>query len=88
MKCRECGSDMYVDDVDFGFKGKYDQYFMCPNCQTSCIVQVRFSRIFRELWHSENNGVKDVIVTYDRFDDDKVTVEEKRETNLWNTKRF
>ena len=53
---------MYLDDKDFDFKGKYDNYWNCPNCQTSCIEEVRFSKRFRECWHSENDGVKDEII--------------------------
>ena len=57
---------MYLDDEDFDFKGKYDNYWECPNCQTSCIEQVRYSKTFKELWHTENNGVaKDETIKYD-----------------------
>ena len=60
MICKECGSKMYVDDRDFNFKGNYDIYWGCENCQTSCIEEVRFSQSFKEIWHSENNDkVKD-----------------------------
>ena len=37
MICRQCGATMYLDDKDFDFKGKYDNYWNCPNCQTSLI---------------------------------------------------
>ena len=57
--CRYCGTKMYQDDVDYNFKGNYDIYWNCPNCQTSCIEQIRFGETFKELWHSEENGVKD-----------------------------
>lgn len=63
MICRECGAKMYLDDKDFDFKGKYDDYWNCPECQTSCIEEVRFSKPYRELWHSENDGVvKDYVI--------------------------
>lgn len=64
MFCRECGSPMYLDDVDYEFKGKHDDYWNCEKCQASCIVEVRFSKKHRELWHSENNGVKDITIKY------------------------
>ena len=64
MICKECGATMYLDDKDYDFKGKYDNYWNCPNCQTSCIEEVRFSKRHRELWHSENNGVKDTTIKY------------------------
>lgn len=64
MICKECGATMYLDDKDYDFKGKYDNYWECPNCQTSCIEEVRFSKRFKERWHSENTGVKDSIIKY------------------------
>ena len=54
--CKMCGAKMYLDDQDYGFKGKYDNYWNCPNCSTSCIEEIRFSQKFKEHWHSENNG--------------------------------
>lgn len=63
--CRECGSEMYLDDKDINFKGNYDNYWNCKNCQTSCIEQVRFSQRWKEIWHSENNDeVKDYEFKY------------------------
>lgn len=56
MICKVCGGKMYLDDKDFNFKGNYDNYYCCDECQTSCIEQVRFGRRFKEIWHSENNG--------------------------------
>lgn len=57
MKCRECGSEMYLDDEDRKFKGCYDKYWNCEKCQTSCIEEVRFNQRFKERWYSgsENN---------------------------------
>lgn len=61
--CRECGSEMYLDDKDFRFRGCLDNYWNCTNCQTGCIEEIRFNKPFREIWHSENNGiVKDLII--------------------------
>ena len=63
MKCRECGEEMYLDDKDFDFKGKYDNYWCCPKCQTFCTEQIRFSKPFKELWYSENNNnIKEYVV--------------------------
>ena len=64
MICKECGTEMYLHDKDYDFKGKYDNYWACPNCQTSCIEEVRFSKRFKERWHSENTDVKDSIIKY------------------------
>lgn len=67
MVCKECGSEMYLDDKDFNFKGNYDNYWNCKNdnCLTSCIEQIRFGQSFKEFWHSENNDeVKDYEVKH------------------------
>lgn len=49
MKYREYGEEMYLDDKEFDFKGKYDNYWNCTKCLTSCIEQVRFGKPFKEL---------------------------------------
>lgn len=64
MNCKECDATMYVDDIDHRFEGCKDIYYNCPNCRTSCIVEVRWSQRFRELWHSENDGVKDYVIKH------------------------
>lgn len=75
MICRYCGAQMRLDDTDYNFKGCYDKYFECPNCESSCKVVVRFSKIQREEWHSENSGdVKDEVVRYN-YHNDTVTLE-------------
>lgn len=60
--CNECGAVMYLDDVDKDFPGKQDEYWNCTECKTSCILEIRFHKPFREIWHSENNGVKDYVI--------------------------
>lgn len=63
MKCKECGSNMYLDDKDYNFKGCYDNYYNCEKCSTSCIEEIRHNKSFREIWHSENDDeVKDYVV--------------------------
>lgn len=69
MKCKECGSNMYLDDIDFNFKGNKDNYYCCNNCQTSCIEQIRFGKPFKQIWHSENDDiVKDYEIKGDNID--------------------
>lgn len=41
MKCRNCSSGMILDDVDTHFKGNRDNYWICENCDTSCIEKIR-----------------------------------------------
>ena len=38
MKCRYCGTEMRLDDVDFNFKGNKDNYWICDvlECYASC----------------------------------------------------
>lgn len=60
MLCAECGSEMYLDDKDYNFKGNYDNYWNCPNCTACCIEYVRYNKAYKVVWHSENNNnVKD-----------------------------
>ena len=65
MICKYCNTQMRLDDHDFNFKGNYDNYYECPNCETSCKVRVRFGKTYDEHWHSENDGVKDEVIKYD-----------------------
>ena len=39
MKCRYCGAEMRLDDVDFNFKGNKDNCWICDvlECYASCI---------------------------------------------------
>ena len=32
MKCKYCGKEMSLDDVDYNFKGNKDNYWVCDNC--------------------------------------------------------
>ena len=60
--CRECGAEMYLDATDARFPGNKDEDWNCSECQTSCILEIRYGRPFREIWHSENDGVKDYTI--------------------------
>ncbi len=63
--CNECGEKMYLDDIDYRFKGCYDNYFICENCLTSCIEEIRFNQSFKEHWHTENNDIsKDYVIKH------------------------
>lgn len=60
MFCKECNKEMRIDDTDKNFPGNENIYYVCDNCETSCIEQIRFNQSFKEIWHSENNGkIKD-----------------------------
>lgn len=63
--CHECGSDMYIDDIDYNFKGNFDEYHNCPCCQTSVIARYRYNKLWKEDWHTENNGtVRDYFIKH------------------------
>lgn len=54
MKCRKCGNEMLLDDVDFNFKGNKDNYWICENCGSSCMEQIRFHQTWKKIWHIDN----------------------------------
>lgn len=56
MICKECGFEMILDNVDYDYIGKYDDYFNCNNCTTSCRLEVRFNKKHREVWKTTTNG--------------------------------
>lgn len=64
MNCRYCNTEMIIDDVDKQFKGCKDVYYICTKCTGFCIAQIRFSQLFRELWHNENDGVVDETIKH------------------------
>ena len=53
MICKICGEKMILDDRDRISNGMYDNYYICPRCETFCIEEVRFFNSSREIWHSE-----------------------------------
>ena len=50
MKCKNCNSEMVLDDRNFNFKGNYDNYWLCDNCGSGCIEKVRFGRLWKLEW--------------------------------------
>lgn len=61
--CYECGEKMYLDDTDPISPGNKDEYWLCPKCETSCILEIRNDKPQIEIWHSENDGGIDFTVT-------------------------
>lgn len=66
MKCKYCGSEMVIDDKDKKFYGNYDVYWICNICISSCIVEFRYNKKYRELWHSENFGIELNEIVYNK----------------------
>ena len=52
-ECNCCGKLMRLDDTDFNFKGNYDNYCVCDDCDTRCVEVVRYGKIIREIWNKE-----------------------------------
>lgn len=53
MLCLRCKSEMILDDKDFNFDGNYDNYWLCEDCEISCVEEVRYHQSFCEIWDSE-----------------------------------
>ena len=41
-KCKNCGKEMYVDDLDYSFKGNQDEYWLCFDCKDSLFVKGKY----------------------------------------------
>lgn len=54
MKCKECGANMRLDDIDFNFKGNKDKYFVCDNCDESCVEEIRCGKSVKTTWYDKD----------------------------------
>lgn len=74
MKCKECGSNMYLDDKDKRTRKITDYYYCCDTCQTSVIKTFIDGKPIKELWHTENGGiVKDETISCRKRNDISLT---------------
>lgn len=48
MKCKKCGSEMKLDDVDMYYPNCKTYYFLCPSCDSYAIVETRSGEITGE----------------------------------------
>lgn len=54
MICQFCGSKMILDDRDYNFKGNYDNYWKCENCNSCCFEKIRYAKsIYQEFFRTE-----------------------------------
>jgi len=53
IKCARCNTSMDFYNQDFNFKDNYDNYYTCPKCKTSCLMQVRYNRPINLDYYSE-----------------------------------
>ena len=58
MKCIKCGLTMVLDDEDYNFKGCFDQYLICPNCDVRGFRKVRYNKcILEEQYNDEGETI-------------------------------
>ena len=45
ITCKYCNTPMERDDTDFHFRGCKDEYWVCPHCNSSAFVKVRYGEV-------------------------------------------
>lgn len=50
MKCKYCGNEMAIDDVDFNFPGNKNNYWICYGCGAGAFEKIRYNRSIRIDW--------------------------------------
>lgn len=50
MKCKNCGSEMVVDDIDRHSNGNRDKYLVCKECDTGCVERIRNNVVVNIVW--------------------------------------
>lgn len=60
--CIICGEKMFVDDIDYNFKGNYNVYLIChtPNCNCSAINEYRYSKLNRTYYFKNDDIIKEI----------------------------
>lgn len=53
IKCIQCNSEMVEDDTDYNFKGNYDVYLYCENCDINAIAKVRYGKLQTVNYYNE-----------------------------------
>ena len=46
--CKHCNKEMFLDDVDFNFKGNQDEYWLCEKCGDSVFAKVRYGKVISQ----------------------------------------
>lgn len=44
VKCIYCNEEMFLNDVDYNFKGNQDNYWQCTKCNATAFEKIRFNR--------------------------------------------
>ena len=43
--CPFCHTHLEIDDIDYNFKGCYDEYVFCDKCKISGFLKIRYSNL-------------------------------------------
>lgn len=55
--CKLCNHYLYLDDIDYDFIGKQDEYWLCSHCTASMTVYVRYNKVYGITFNQgEENG--------------------------------
>lgn len=55
MNCRFCGKKMWLDDYDCVRKGNCTKFYLCDDCNSTCIENVVCNITVQERWYREDN---------------------------------
>ncbi len=56
-KCKYCNNYLVLDDIDYDFEGKQDEYWECDKCGASMRVKVKYSKVYGIAWFKgDRNG--------------------------------
>ena len=60
--CLYCGEKMFVDDIDYNFKGYYDLYLLChtPGCNCSAVCEYRYNKLTKTYYCKDGDVVKEI----------------------------
>lgn len=56
MRCKYCGSEMILDDVDKNFDGNQDNYWICNKCHSSCFEKIRYNKSVGKAFEPSENA--------------------------------
>lgn len=45
--CPKCKKEMELDDIDFDFPGKQNNYWLCNKCHSSAFDKIRYGKLWK-----------------------------------------